>query len=107
MNHNWSINQPLRDQMVNSLLVLHLGNEDDLGVAAAHLLQGLQVADLHGCLAVQFLRCLPHQFGRLHVCARRDDLTFGEAAFLGSTGEGVLEVLAELDILDEDLLDLG
>jgi hypothetical protein len=108
MNHNknWSINQPLCDQMVYSLLVLHLRNENHLGVAAAHLLQRLEVADLHGCLAIQFLSCLPHQLSRLHISTRRDDLAFGETAFLGSTREGILKVLAELDILNEDLLNL-
>lgn len=53
--------------MVNPLLVLHIGDEDDLRVAAADLLQSLQVTDLHGCLAVQFLSRQPHQFSCLHI----------------------------------------
>lgn len=45
-----SIDHSLGDEMVDALLVLHLGDEDHLRVAAAHLLQGLEVTDLHGCL---------------------------------------------------------
>lgn len=45
-----SIDHSLGDEMVDALLVLHLGDEDHLRVAAAHLLQGLEIADLHGCL---------------------------------------------------------
>lgn len=63
-----SVDHSLRDEMVDALLVLHLGDEDHLCVAAAHLLQRLEVADLHGCLRVQLLRCHSHQFGGFDVC---------------------------------------
>ena len=55
-----SVDHALGDEMVDALLVLHFRDEDHLRVAAAHLLQCLQVADLHGCLRVQLLRCHPH-----------------------------------------------
>lgn len=45
-----SVDHSLGDEVVDALLVLHLGDEDYLGVAAAHLLECLQVSDLHGCL---------------------------------------------------------
>lgn len=49
--------------MVDSLLVLHIGDEDDFGVAASNLLQSLQISDLHSSLAIELLSCQPHQFG--------------------------------------------
>lgn len=40
-NANQSIQQALGDQMVDSIFVFHVGNENDLGVTSSHLLQGL------------------------------------------------------------------
>ena len=45
-----SVDHSLGDEVVDALLVLHLGDEDHLRVAAAHLLQRLEVSDLHGRL---------------------------------------------------------
>ncbi len=102
-----SVDQPLGDEVVNPLLVLHVGDEDDLGVAAAHLLQRLQIADLHGGLAVEFLGSQTHQLGRLHIRPRRYDFAFGEPALLGGRRKRVLQILAQLDVLYENLLDLN
>jgi len=102
-----SVDQALRDEMVDSLLVLHVGDEDDLGVAAAHLLQRLQIPDLHGRLAVELLRGQPHELGRLHIRPRRDNLALGQPPLLGRRRQRVLQILAQLDILDEYLLNLN
>jgi hypothetical protein len=76
--------------MVDAFLVLHFRDEDDFGVGSAHLLQSLQVADLHGGLAVELVCSLAHELGGLDIGPCRDDLAFGKSAFLGSGGEGVL-----------------
>lgn len=63
-----SPDEALCDEMVDSVLVLHVGNENHLGVAPAHLFQGLEVSDLHGRLAVQLVSSLAHQLGCFYIC---------------------------------------
>ena len=92
--------------MVDSFFVLHLGDEDHPRVALPDLFQRLQVSDLHGCLRVQFLGCQTHQLCRFHIRLRRYDLALSQSFLLGCTRQRVLEVFAQLDILDEDLFDL-
>ena len=41
MSINQSIQQALGNQMVDSIFVLHVGNENDLGVTSSHLFQSL------------------------------------------------------------------
>ena len=89
--------------MVDPVLVLHVGDEDHLRVGPAHRLQCLQVSDLHCRLAVQLVSCQPHQFCSLDVGLRGKDLALSQSPLLSCGGEGVLEVLAELDVLDENL----
>ena len=89
--------------MVDPVLVLHVRDEHHLRVCPANRLQRLEVSDLHGRLAVQLVGCQPHQLCGLDVGLRGKDLALSEPPFLGGGGEGVLEVLAELDVLDENL----
>jgi hypothetical protein len=92
--------------MVDPVLVLHVRDENHLGVAPAHLLQGLQVSDLHRGLAVEFVSSHPHQLGCFDVGTGRDNLAFGQPPLLGSRRQRILEIFAQLDILDENLFDL-
>lgn len=94
--------------MLYPLFALHLGEEYHLGAAVhAEQLERLEVAHLHGDLGVEHVGGLPHELGRLDVGLGEDEFAFGEPALLGGAGEGLLEVLAELDVLDEDVLDLA
>ena len=63
-----SPNKPLSDEMVDPILVLHVGDEDHLGVAPSHLFQGFEISNLHCCLAVQFISSLTHQLCSLNIC---------------------------------------
>lgn len=92
--------------MVDSVLVLHVRDENHLGVAPAHLLQGLQVSDLHRGLAVEFVSSHPHQLGCFDVGTGRDNLAFGQPPLLGGRRQRILEIFAQLDILDENLFDI-
>ena len=82
-----SVDEALRDEVVDSVLVLHVGYEDDLGVAPADLLEGLQIPDLHGGLAVELLGSQAHQFGGFDVGAGRNYLALGQPPLLGGRRE--------------------
>ena len=98
-----SANEALGDEVVDSILVFHVGDKDYLRVGPAHRLQSLQVSDLHGRLAVELVSCQPHQLCSLNVGLGGKDLALSQSPLLGGGGEGVLEVLAELNVLDENL----
>lgn len=73
--------------MVDTFFVLQLRHENHLRVRTAHLLQCLQIADLHGRFGIKFFGCQSHQFCRFHVGPCGNDLAFGEATLLGGAGE--------------------
>lgn len=58
-----SADESLRNEVVDAFLASHFRHEDDLGVALAHVLEGLQVSNLHGSLGVELVCRQPHQFG--------------------------------------------
>mgnify|MGYP006958842166 CR=1 FL=1 len=58
-----SADESLRNEVVDAFLPSHFRYEDDLGVALPHVLEGLQVSNLHGSLGVEFVGRQPHQFG--------------------------------------------
>ena len=62
-----SVDEALGDEVVDPVLVLHLRHKYHLRVAPPDLLQSLQVADLHGRLAVELVSRQPHQLGCLDV----------------------------------------
>ncbi len=83
------------------------GQEDDLGVGAlGHGLHGLEVSDLHGGCAGQNVGRLSHELGGLHLGASGNDLGLSDTLGLRGHGEGVLQLVAEDDVLDEHTLDL-
>jgi len=69
-----SSNEALGNEMVDPFLVLHVGDEDHFGVSSAHCLESLEVSNLHGCFAVEFISCLSHQFSGLHISPCRKNL---------------------------------
>jgi len=103
---NVSIDQALSYEVVHAFLVFQLGHENHFGIAAADLLECFQVPDLHSCLGIQLISGLPHKFCRLDVGSCRNDLTFSQTALLCGTGERILQIFTELNILDENLFDL-
>ncbi len=60
--------------MIDSILIFHIWDKNDFGIASAHLLQSLQIAYLHCRLGIQLLSRQPHQFSRLDICLCRYDL---------------------------------
>jgi len=81
--------------------------ENDLGICRfGHSLHCLQVPDLHGWSRGKDIGGLAHEFGGLDLGACGDDFALSDPLGLGGHGEGVLEFVAEDDVLDQHALDL-
>jgi hypothetical protein len=80
--------------------------EDDFAVSRlGHSLHRLKVSNLHGWRRAQDISSLAHQFGRLDLSARSNDLSFTRPLGLSGHGERILQLLAKDYILDEHGLD--
>ena len=103
--------RPLAVRVRRGQLLLHRlvrsGQEDDFAVGRlGHGLHGLQIADLHRGRRGQDVRRLPHQLGRLHFGAGGDDFRLADPLRLRRHAQGVLQLGAEDDVLDQHALDL-
>lgn len=103
----WALAVSIR---LRKLLLRGLGvsrQKYDLTVRSlGHSLHGLEISDLHGWSRAQDVGGLPHQLGAFDLGACRDDFRLSDTLALGGHGEGVLELGAEDDILNEHRLDL-
>ena len=70
-------------------------------------MHGLEITDLHGRCAAEDIGGLAHQLGRFDFGARGDDLGFSGSLALCRHRQGVLQLLAEDDVLDQHALDLN
>ena len=78
----------------------------DLGARGlGHLLQGLELPDLHGGGRGEDVGSLAHEPGRVDLCAGGDNLGLADTLLLGGGGERGGDLGAEDDVLDEDALD--
>jgi len=82
------------------------GDEDDFAVSRfGHLLQGLELPDLHRGGRCEDVCCLAHEPGRVDLGAGSDDLGLAYALLLRGGGEGGGDLGGEDDVFDEDALD--
>ena len=80
-------------------------DEDNLGAGSfGHVLESLQLPDLHSCRGSQDVGGLPHESGRIHLRTGSNDLGFTEPLLLRGRGERGGNLRGEDDIFDEDTL---
>lgn len=81
--------------------------EDDLAVSSlGHGLHCLEVSDLHGRSRAQDIGRLSHEFGGFDFGTGSNDLGFTDSLGLSGHREGVLEVVAEDNVLYQHRFDL-
>ena len=89
----------------NIVLEVHR-DEDNLGAGSlGHVLERLQLPDLHGRWRSQNVGSLPHEPSRIHLRAGSNDFGFTNPLLLRGRGKRGGNVWGEDDILDEDTLD--
>jgi len=92
--------------VVDVTLELH-GHKDHFAIRTLrHLLQRLQLPNLHSSRRSQDIRSLPHQPSRVYLCPSRDDLCFSNSLLLSSGGQGGGDFLAKDDVFDENAFDV-
>jgi len=62
---------------------------------------------LHRCLTTQNISSLPHQFRRLYLSSRIQNLRFGQAFLFGNGRKYILKFLIENNILDQNVSNLN
>ena len=95
-----------RPQLTHNVILQLHGHKDDLAAGAlGHLLQSLELTDLHGGGRGEDVGGLTHQPGGVDLGARGDDLALADALLLRGAGERCGDLGGEDDVLDEDPLD--
>ena len=81
-------------------------DEDNLGAGSlGHVLESLQLPDLHSGRRSQNIGGLPHESGRIHLRAGSDDFGFTEPLLLRGRGKRGGNLCGEDNVLDEDTFD--
>jgi hypothetical protein len=86
-------------------LQLHGDKYDLASGGLRHLLQGLELTDLHGGWGSEDVGGLTHEPRGVDLCAGGDDLALADALLLRGAGERGGDLGGEDDVLDEDALD--
>ncbi len=103
-DHGWA-GLRLAELAHDVTLQLH-GHKDDLAPGSLrHLLQSLELTDLHGGGGREDVGSLAHEPRGVDLRARGDDLALADALLLRGAGERGGDVGREDDVLDEDALD--
>ena len=87
---------------------IFLSQENHLHISTrSHTLNRLQISNLHSRLTTQNISSLPHQFRRLYLSSRIQNLGLRQAFLFGNGRKNILKFLIENNILDQNISNLN